>query len=44
MRVSNPRTRDEDNFVVYVTDVFILKPRLTWLLYHKDVEPSDIPF
>ena len=32
MRVSSPRTRDKDNFVIYVTDVSILKPRVTWFL------------
>ena len=36
MRVSIPRTRDKDNFVIYVTDVSILKPRVTWFVYHKD--------
>ena len=36
MRVSSPRTRDKDNFVICVTDVSILKPRVTWFLYHKN--------
>ena len=37
MRVSSPRMRDKNNFVVYVTDVSILMPRVTWVLYHKSV-------